>query len=185
LRRNRPSSTGRAEQIIIRQRPAGRFFNVKTRQWQAGGFFVCHWRRRSLQQRIIQCIFRSKLLFASMPGFFALAMPTAVSRFDALAIRCAYLRRRCSAGRSIVAPENPPTPISCRLARASRSGSYWSVMTRMGGACMPASRAQPASVQITRHGLKPPRASSEALPDAAGIRREIKFLTVNGGFKPY
>ena len=31
---------------------------------------------------------------------------------------------RCSAGRSIVAPENPPTPISYRLVRASRSGPY-------------------------------------------------------------
>jgi len=55
----------------------------------------------------------------------------------------------------------------------------------MGGACMPASRAQPASAQITGHGLKPPRARSEAFPNAAEIRREIKFLTVNGGFKPY
>src|SRR5215471_13222098 len=38
-----------------------------------------------------------------------------------------------SAGRSIVAPENPPTPISYRLVRASRSGPYSAVMTRTGG----------------------------------------------------
>src|SRR5215831_7337434 len=31
-----------------------------------------------------------------------------------------------------VAPENPPTPISYRLARASRSGSYLAVTTRTG-----------------------------------------------------
>jgi len=57
-----PSSTARAEQIIIRKRPAGRFFNVKTRQWQVGGFFVCHWPWRSLERRTIQCIFRSEAI---------------------------------------------------------------------------------------------------------------------------
>ena len=57
-------------------------------------------------------------------------------------------RSRRSAGRSIVAPENSPTPISHRLAHASRSGSYSAVIMRAGGAHMPASRAQPASAQI-------------------------------------
>ena len=35
-------------------------------------------------------------------------------------------------GRSIVAPESPPTPISYRLARSSRRGSYWAVITEDG-----------------------------------------------------
>ena len=60
---------------------------------------------------------------------------------------------RCRAGRSIVAPENPPTPISYRLVRASRSGPYSAVMTRTGGRCIPLSRAQPAPAQIARHGF--------------------------------
>jgi len=44
------------------------------------------------------------------------------------------------------------------------------------------SQAQPARVQIARHGLKAPRARSESFPNAAEIGRKIKFLTVNAGF---
>jgi hypothetical protein len=69
--------------------------------------------------------------------------------------------------------------------RASRGGSYSAVITRTGGACMPASRAQPAPAQIARYGFKVPQARPEPFPNAAEIGREIKFLTVNGGSKPY
>ena len=52
-----------------------------------------------------------------------------------------------------VAPENPPTPISYRLARASRSGPYSAVTTRTGNVCIPPRRAQPAPAQTARQGF--------------------------------
>jgi hypothetical protein len=81
-------------------------------------------------------------------------------------------------------PQDGPTPISYRLARASRSGSYSAVITRTGGACIPPSRAQPAPVQIARHGFKVPQARSKSFPNAAEIGQKTEFLTVNGGFGP-
>src|SRR6516165_7718199 len=45
-------------------------------------------------------------------------------------------------------------PPGARIAQRA----YSAVMTTTGGACIPPSRAQPAPVQIARHGLKVPRA---------------------------
>src|SRR5215472_7273438 len=83
-----------------------------------------------------------------------------------------------------VAPENPPTPISYRLARASRSGSYSAVTTRTGSACIPPRRGQPAPAQTARQGFKVPRTLSEPFPNATEMGRKIKFLTVDADFGP-
>src|SRR5215469_2750986 len=53
-----------------------------------------------------------------------------------------------------VAPENPPTPISYRLARASRSGSYSAVTTRTGSVCIPPRRAIVAKLLAVATGLR-------------------------------
>ena len=45
-------------------------------------------------------------------------------------------------------------------------------------------RAQPAPVQIARHGFKVPRARPEPFPDAAESGREIEFLPVKAYFGP-
>ena len=72
---------------------------------------------------------------------------------------------------STVAPETPPTPISYRLARPSRSGSYSAVITRPGGACIPPSRALPVPARSPVTVLRCPEhvpSPSGRLPKAAG-----------------
>src|SRR5262252_8836821 len=82
---------------------------------------------------------------------------------------------------SIVAPETPPTPISYRLARPSRSGSYSAVMTRPGGACIPPSRALPVPATSPVTVLRCPEhvpSPSRRLPKAAGKSNFSRSMAV-------